>query len=163
MYANDHWVLRTPIKQQTALASTTPQRREMRKAAAAKRAELRPQVSLVDRREMLRVKLKSLAAEARFIRREELRTHGPMREALHRHRVDTLRYEARATHLAYGLIRGLTIEQMEPNHRPMACADSAIEKYNRKVAHEALIEKVNAMVRKYGPVAPAPQVLKKAA
>ena len=158
MYANDHWVLRTPIKQQTAVASTTPMRREMRKAAAAKRAELRPLAQLVDRREMLRIKLKSLMAEARFIRKEELRTHGPLREELHDHRINTVRWEARATHLAYGIIRGLTREQMEPKRAPlMGPADEAVEK--------ALLEKVAAMVKKYGPTVPAtqPVELKKAA
>jgi hypothetical protein len=69
--------------------------------------------NLIDRREMLRVKIKSLAEEARIIRKEELRTQGQLRAELHKHRVMDVRYEARVSHLAYGFIRGRTIEQME--------------------------------------------------
>ncbi len=68
---------------------------------------------LIDRREMLRVKLKSLAEEARIIRREEQRTHGRLRDELHLHRVGVVREAARATHIAYGLIKGRTYEQIE--------------------------------------------------
>lgn len=69
--------------------------------------------NLRDRREMLRVKLKSLAAEAKIIRAEEKRTHGLLRHELHSHRVREVRSEARHTHLAYGFIRGRTYAQME--------------------------------------------------
>lgn len=69
--------------------------------------------TLLDRREMLRVKIKSLAVEAQIIRREERKTFGTLREELYRHRMDVVRYEARHAHLAYGFIRGLTYEQME--------------------------------------------------
>ena len=71
-------------------------------------------ITLIDRREMLRVKLKSLAEEARIIRREEQRTHDLLRGELHQHRIGTVRSEARHTHLAYGFIRGRTYEQIEP-------------------------------------------------
>lgn len=70
--------------------------------------------TIVDRREALRVKVKSLAVEARLIRHEEHKTHGVLREHLHRHRVIQVRDAARNTHLAYGLIRGRAYEQMEP-------------------------------------------------
>lgn len=90
--------------------------------------------NMVDRREMLKVKLKSLAAEAKIIRFEELKTHGFIRTQLHRHRIDTVRFEARHTHLAYGFIRGKTIEQMEPaNSKPYAA------------------DKVKRMIEAYGP------------
>lgn len=55
---------------------------------------------LIDRREMLRVKAKSLAEEAHLIRREERRTRGLLRDELRWHRTGVVRFEARATHLA---------------------------------------------------------------
>jgi hypothetical protein len=73
--------------------------------------------TIIDRREMLRVKLKSLAAEARIIRHEELRSKGTIRTELHRHRIDVVRTVARETHIAYGLIRGRTMNQMEPTRK----------------------------------------------
>lgn len=90
--------------------------------------------TIQDRREMLRVKIKSLAEEARIIRREERRTHGPLRTELHDHRVKAVRSEARHTHLAYGYIRGRRYEQIEalasfPPHW----------------------ERVRVMVKKFGP------------
>lgn len=89
---------------------------------------------IADRREMLRVKLKSLAEEAKIIRKEESRTRGPLRDELRVHRVTVVRHEARHTHLAYGLIRGRTLEQMEAKSR---------------VAPNW--EKVKTMCKKYGP------------
>lgn len=120
--------------------------------------------TFVDRREMLRVKLKSLTAEAKFIRHEERRCAGrkleqarkrfnfqmqgareietpeirkdaiasvrteyrlarsklkprrkidPLYEELRLHRIRELRAEARATHIAYALIRGRPLERIE--------------------------------------------------
>jgi|SRR6185369_8384312 len=94
-------------------------------------------VAIVDRREMLRVKVKSLAEEARIIRREEQRSWGPLRNELHAHRVRALRQAARQAHLAYGLIRGRTIGQME-NRRWIDLPS---------VDREAIIK----MLKKYGP------------
>lgn len=91
-----------------------------------------------DRREMLRVKLKSLAVEAKFIRHEEKRTWGEFREELHAHRIKVVRVEARHTGLAYGFIRGRTFEQMESNTTP--------ETY---VIPDW--ERVRKMLKKYGP------------
>lgn len=98
--------------------------------------------TIVDRREMLRVKVKSLMAEARIIRAEEQRTFGALRNELHLHRTLHLRDEARASHIAYGLIRGRTMEQME------------------RVSHTKPDQaRVDAMVKKYGPKpAAAPQL-----
>lgn len=70
--------------------------------------------TIVDQREMLRVKSKSLAEEARIIRKEEMRTHGAMRNRLREHRRGVVRIEARCTGLAYGFIRGHSWEKMEP-------------------------------------------------
>jgi hypothetical protein len=100
--------------------------------------------NIIDRREMLRIKLKSLAEEARIIRREERKTTGYLREALYLHRINDVRRAARDAHIAYGLIKGRTIEQMEPSRKSEPNWD-AVEK----------------MLKKYGP-AETP-VLKKAA
>jgi len=77
----------------------------------------------IDRREQLRVKLKSLALESSVIRVEEHRARftrkGAKRgdpwkyAALRDHRVGTVRHEARLTHLVYGALRGLPYEKME--------------------------------------------------
>ena len=61
----------------------------------------------------LKVKVKSLAAESRIIRREESRSSGQLRNDLHSHRVHVLRPEARATLLAYGYARGRSYASME--------------------------------------------------
>lgn len=70
-------------------------------------------VTVVDRREMLKVKAKSLAAEARIIRNAEQRASGVIRDELSFHRTVPLRSEARATALAYGFVKGRTYSQME--------------------------------------------------
>lgn len=93
-----------------------------------------------DKRSLLRIKIKSLAAEARIIRREELRTKGSLREEMYRHRTHDVRLEARATQLAYGLIRGRTEQQLEPHRRPMT-----------DVEVKQLAAKVAGMLKKYGP------------
>ena len=66
-----------------------------------------------DRRAMLRVKIKSLAEEARVIRFEEKRSRQPIRDELHHHRVVVVRREARVSQIAYGLIRGRALERIE--------------------------------------------------
>lgn len=91
-------------------------------------------LTIVDQRELLRVKSKSLAEEARIIRKEEQRTHGIMRNRLQEHRRGIVRLEARATGLAYGFIRGHSWEQMEPK---------SINPPNWK--------RVREMIKKYGP------------
>jgi len=96
--------------------------------------------TLKDRREMLKVKVKSLAEEARIIRREERKTRHGLRWELHDHRAGTLRAEARATHIAYAMIRGRTLYQIE------CCA--------RLPRPATLWERVRAMIKKYGPTNP---------
>lgn len=68
--------------------------------------------------EYLRVKNKTLAAEAKFIRLEEKRAKArrkkELRESLYLHRIQKVRPEARHTHLTIGFLRGRqyrTIEQ----------------------------------------------------
>ena len=92
-----------------------------------------------DRRLFLKIKLKSLAAEARIIRREESRVpprqRGPrgLHSQLHLHRTGNVRSEARHTLLAYGFLRGV------PRHR-IEAAPAVSPDWPR----------VEAMVRKYG-------------
>ncbi len=85
---------------------------------------------------MLKIKLKSLAAEAKIIRHEEQkRPQHKLREEMYLHRIHVVRVAARETAIAYGLLRGRTIEQIEkPNSKP----------YNK-----ASVEK---MLVKYGPI-----------
>jgi len=97
---------------------------------------------IIDRREMLRVKVKSLAVEARIIRREENRTKGVLRGELWNHRTGVLRQEARLSGLAYGLVRGRKMEQMEQK----------VREGNKLVKSE--IDRINTMIQRYGPVDP---------
>jgi len=63
----------------------------------------------------LKIKLKSLAAEARIIRREERKQPGDSdaRTGLHHHRVIDVRRETRAACLAYGFLRRRPYRLME--------------------------------------------------
>jgi hypothetical protein len=63
----------------------------------------------------LKVKIKSLTAEARIIRVEEGRSRGDLRAALRAHRQWDVRREQRATQLAYGYLRGRARRQVEPS------------------------------------------------
>lgn len=83
----------------------------------------------------LKIKLKSLAAEQRIIRREELANKGNIAKAgsLHYHRVCCVRPIIRATHIAYGLLNGLEYNE--------------IERSTKTVPHWG---KVEAMLKKYG-------------
>ena len=89
---------------------------------------------IVDRREMLRVKVRSLAAESRIIRGEAHRTRGRLRWELNHHRQHVVRKHARNAHLALGFLRGRTIRQMEP------CAKT-----------EPNWDEVRRLCKKYGP------------
>ena len=82
----------------------------------------------------LKVKVKSLAAEARIIRQEERRSYGQLRNDLHSHRVHHVRREARATLLAYGYARGKTYATMERSPRSVPDWDRVermIKKYSQ--------------------------------
>ena len=83
----------------------------------------------------LKVKVKSLAAEAKIIRREEHRARTPeTRSGLHQHRVGVVRSATRHTLLAYGYLRGRSHRQIEAScKRP---PDWTV---------------VERMVRRYGP------------
>lgn len=66
-----------------------------------------------NRTRMLKVKIKSLAAEAVIIRREEQPSKGEERSQLCEHRRGIVRYEARHSQIAYGYLRGLRYDQVE--------------------------------------------------
>jgi hypothetical protein len=69
----------------------------------------------------LKIKIKSLAAESRIIRREEKRHPGESynRTSLYLHRIGIVRSEARAALLAYGYLRGKRYAQLEAKcHTP---------------------------------------------
>lgn len=64
-------------------------------------------------RAYLRVKVKSLAAEAAIIKHEERRHRGDLRAGLREHRVGVVRREQRATLLAYAFLRGVPVTCVE--------------------------------------------------
>lgn len=90
--------------------------------------------TLHDRREMLRVKIKSLMEEARIIRREESRTGGVLRCELSAHRRGPVRASARDSHIAYGLMRGLPLDRIERTRKS-----------------EPDWKAVRSMIKRYGP------------
>lgn len=61
----------------------------------------------------LKVKIRSLMAEARIIRHEESRARGALRVALCDHRRGIVRTAARHNMLAYGFLRGRRYDQLE--------------------------------------------------
>lgn len=62
----------------------------------------------------LKVKVKSLAAEAAIIRLEESRARGALRDSLRAHRQKDVRVEQRASQLAYGYLRAVPRVAIEP-------------------------------------------------
>ena len=86
----------------------------------------------------IKVKILSLAAEAKIIRKQEqkARAHGnlSLRVGLAVHRRGIVRHEARHAQLAYGFLRGRSYKQMEATCRPGNKPDfnkvkSSIERY----------------------------------
>lgn len=78
-------------------------------------------VKPTDKRRLLKIKLKSLAAEAKIIRLEEeslRRTQkqhlNELREEMANHRRGIVRYESRHAGLAYAFIRGKGYREVEP-------------------------------------------------
>lgn len=84
----------------------------------------------------LKIKIMSLAAEARIIRREELRWYGgsSLRSGLRSHRVHEVRSEARVALLAYGYLRGRAYAAIETH--PLVQPD---------------LSRVTTLAVKYGP------------
>jgi hypothetical protein len=73
---------------------------------------------MTDRRTYLKIKIKSLAAEAKIIRKEERKQKGRLREGLYLHRLLVVRAESRLSQIAYGFIRGRAYSQIEKNAKP---------------------------------------------
>lgn len=70
-----------------------------------------------DRRIHLRIKIKSLAAEARIIRAEAKKLKGLDKYDLNEHRTGVVRYHARMSQLAYAALRGVPYRVVEPRVR----------------------------------------------
>jgi hypothetical protein len=82
----------------------------------------------------LKVKIKSLAAEARIIRHEERKSRGQLRNDLANHRKGIVRREARNTQLAYGYLRGRSYRQLEHScHRQpdWEAVERMVKRYGR--------------------------------
>jgi hypothetical protein len=61
----------------------------------------------------LRIKVKSLAAEAQIIRQEAKKTRGMIRWDLNHHRKTIVRSHTRTNLLAYGILKGIPYSTME--------------------------------------------------
>ena len=92
----------------------------------------------------LKIKLKHLAEEARIIKHQEQKMRGKNWGAqsayFREHRIHGVRPECRATHIAYGFLRGRTYEQIEGSRRR-----NLDTHYTGKLWARVLM-----MVRKYG-------------
>ena len=108
----------------------------------------------------LKVKIKSLAAEAKIIRAEELkfkklhRGDDPYREGLYLHRVNKVRREARLSLLAYQFMRGYDYASCEQFRRkenelrkPQICQIAAMVKRFTPSSHP--IETIQELVEKW--------------
>ena len=108
---------------------------------------------------MLKIKLKSLAAEAKIIRQEEQkRPQHKLREEMYLHRIHVVRAAARETHIAYGLLRGRPLERIEkPNSRPYnkASVDKMLAKYGPIKAPVAQMAEQPALNREAGGSTPS--------
>lgn len=105
----------------------------------------------------LKVKLKSLAEEARIIRKEELSIKNGnfsyksnmKRESLYLHRTTHIRPIARATYLAYGLLRGLDYHQIERTTKTIpnwGKVRAMVEKYSEASYLDANLEKLKCWI-----------------
>ena len=79
----------------------------------------------------LRIKIRSLADEARSIRQEARKTTGMVKWGLNNHRTMVVRPHSRHNLLAYGLLRGVPYEVIEKKCQ-LAPNLSGIEKHARK-------------------------------
>lgn len=82
--------------------------------------------TVADKRRLLKIKLKSLATEAKIIRQEEDRLRGAqkvhlqdLRREMAEHRRGIVRSESRHTGLAYAFIRGKGYREVEPRGVPV--------------------------------------------
>ena len=100
----------------------------------------------------LKIKLKSLAAEARIIRKEELKNKGKwawQADSFWIHRTQHLRPITRATHVAYGLLRGLEYLQIEPTAKSQphwGKVKDMISKYSEWKDEKENLEKLKELI-----------------
>lgn len=95
-----------------------------------------------DDRTYLKIKMKSLMAEARIIRFEERKTCGMEKWKLQYHRRTTVRAAARRTQFAYALIRGKSIDTVAAGYQ--LSKHTSIHQWANDVAEIA------KMIRTYG-------------
>lgn len=99
---------------------------------------------IMDTKRFLKVKIKSLAEEARIIRLEERRAKArgdyETLTSLYLHRTKDVRNEARATQLAYGFLKGRTRSEIE----------SPSETFYLSYGEHELKARTGAIVKKYG-------------
>lgn len=88
----------------------------------------------------LRINVKSLAQEARYIRHEEQRCGPAYREQLHNHRTVKVRQESRVAQLALAYVRG----------KPRESVDNSITWHTICVTRERMIREVEAKLKKHG-------------
>lgn len=102
-----------------------------------------------DFRAGLKVKIKSLAEEARIIRKAEQDTGSlEIYDRLRTHRLATVRREARAAQLAYGFIRGRRSCEIE---RPSPEKQRAAKGKRRQGSGFPNMRNIAKMVLQYGP------------
>lgn len=110
----------------------------------------------MNRSVFLKVKIKSLAEEARIIRREERKAkEAELKNSLHNHRVRAVRAESRATQIAYGFLRGRTFRQVESNsHKPIdwTRVKSMVGRYGDARAFDAWAKEAQENLEKGGEV-----------
>ena len=112
----------------------------------------------------LKVKIKSLADEAKIIRREERQAilrrdrkeelgnytkanqEHEVFEGLREHRMGIVRSEARAAQLAYGFIKGKKYAEIEPKQSLKDCKVFNEYRFNE----HGLVDRVGRLIAKYG-------------
>lgn len=89
----------------------------------------------------LKVKIKSLAEEARIIRREERKSANTLLNRLHEHRTYDVRRESRASFIAYGYLRGKPLSVVEQKGKRCSVIDrraySIVKKFGTTDASKA--------------------------
>lgn len=114
----------------------------------------------------LKIKAKTLAAEARIIRREEIKRKRAYHrgvaagyeeeaqrelsklELIHDHRVRDVREEARQTHLARAFLKGTPYQKLEANRHAEILR---LRKKSRNISIPYNFEGAAKMIRLYGP------------
>lgn len=107
-------------------------------------------VKPTDKRRLLKIKLKSLAAEAKIIRLEEGSLRRTQKQHLHElreqmanHRRGIVRYESRHAGLAYAFIRGKKYRDVEARAIPKVFKDDT-------TIWTVDVDKIHVMAVKYG-------------